>query len=30
MEIKAGQYLDPIKFPSDLRQVKESDLVNVC
>ncbi len=30
MEIKAGQYLDPIKFPADLRKVDEADLVNVC
>ena len=30
MEIKAGQYLEPIKFPADLRKVKEADLVNVC
>ena len=30
MEIKAGPYLDPIKYPSDLRKVKEEDLVKVC
>ncbi len=30
MEIKAGQYLEPIKFPADLRKVNEADLVNVC
>jgi 1-deoxy-D-xylulose-5-phosphate synthase len=30
MEIKAGQYLEPINFPSDLRKVNEADLVNVC
>jgi 1-deoxy-D-xylulose-5-phosphate synthase len=30
MEIKAGQYLEPIKLPADLRKVNEADLVNVC
>jgi 1-deoxy-D-xylulose-5-phosphate synthase len=30
MEIKAGPFLDPIKYPTDLRKVNEADLVNVC
>jgi 1-deoxy-D-xylulose-5-phosphate synthase len=30
MEIKPGSYLEPIKYPADLRNVKEEDLVNVC
>lgn len=30
MEIKPGKYLAPIEFPSDLRKVKEEDLVKVC
>lgn len=30
MEIKPGKYLAPIQYPSDLKKVKEEDLVNVC
>lgn len=30
MEVKPGRYLEPIKYPVDLRNVKEEDLVNVC
>src|SRR6187455_377644 len=30
MEIKPGPYLDPIKYPADLRKVNEEDLVKVC
>lgn len=30
MEIKPGKYLEPIEYPSDLRKVKEEDLVKVC
>jgi len=29
MTIKPGPYLDPIKFPKDLRKIKEEDLENV-
>jgi 1-deoxy-D-xylulose-5-phosphate synthase len=30
MEIKAGPFLDPIILPSDLRKVREEDLVRIC
>ncbi|MFA7381536.1 MAG: 1-deoxy-D-xylulose-5-phosphate synthase [Bacteroidia bacterium] len=30
MEIKPGKYLAPIQYPSDLKKVKEEDLVSVC
>lgn len=30
MEIKPGPYLAPIQYPSDLKKVKEEDLVKVC
>ncbi len=29
MEIKPGEFLNPIKYPADLRKVKEEDLVKV-
>jgi 1-deoxy-D-xylulose-5-phosphate synthase len=30
MEIKPGPYLEPIRFPADLKKVKEEDLVKVA
>ncbi len=30
MDIQPGEFLAPIRYPSDLRKYKEEDLVKVC
>ena len=30
MEVKAGEFLDQINYPSDLKKFKDTDLIQIC